>query len=66
MEGDHHSEERVEENPDQEEKGVREEHQAGQQEVDLAEVPLLEDLRGYEVPQGDLLGSIRNFISFIF
>ena len=55
VEGDGHAQAGVEQHHDQEDARVREEDQARQQEVGLAEVPLLGDLEGDQLPQGDQL-----------
>ena len=52
FEADHDPEEGVELDNHQEEHGVLEEDEAGQQEVGLAEVPLLDYLRSYELLKG--------------
>ena len=55
VEGNENSQQGVEQDDHQEEDWVREEHQGGQQEVGLAEVPLLSNLEGEQLTEGQFL-----------
>ena len=50
MESDSHSQQSVEENDDNEENRVGDKDQAGQKEVGLTEMPLLEDVSRQQIP----------------